>query len=133
MSTTPIADYALVSDRHSAALISRAGSVDWLCFPRFDSPAVFARLLDDDAGHWSIRPALPHRVSRRYTDRTMVLETTFHTEAGVVVLTDALLTGRGDGGHRLGVGVPRVLVRRVACVQGQLPMEIEYRPGPSTG
>jgi alpha,alpha-trehalase len=51
MSSTPIADHAFLSDRHSCALIDRAGSVEWLCFPRFDSPSVFARLLDDDAGH----------------------------------------------------------------------------------
>ena len=55
MSTTPIADYALLSDRHSAALASRDGSIDWLCFPRFDSPSIFARLLGDEAGHWSVR------------------------------------------------------------------------------
>lgn len=63
MSTTPIADLALVSDRHSAGLISRDGSAEWLCFPRFDGPSVFARLLDDEAGHWAIRPAV--RMRRR--------------------------------------------------------------------
>jgi GH15 family glucan-1,4-alpha-glucosidase len=54
MSITPIADLALVSDRHSAGLIGRDGSVEWLCFLRFDGPSVFARLPDDDAGHWSV-------------------------------------------------------------------------------
>jgi GH15 family glucan-1,4-alpha-glucosidase len=133
MSATPIGDHALLSDRHSAALVSRDGSVDWLCFPRFDSPAVFARLLDEEAGHWSIRPAVPYRASRRYADRTMVLETTFHTETGTVTLTDALLTGPEDGGHRLGKGVPHVLVRRIACSGGPVPMEAEYRPRPEYG
>jgi GH15 family glucan-1,4-alpha-glucosidase len=133
MNDTAIADYALVSDRHSAALISRDGSVDWLCFPRFDSPSVFARLLDDDAGHWSVRPSGPYQVSRRYVARTMVLETTFRTEGGTVVLTDALLTGPDDGGHRLGVGVPRVLVRRLTGTEGTVPMEAEYRPRPEYG
>ena len=82
MSTTPIADYALLSDRHSAALVSRDGSIDWLCFPRFDSPSIFGRLLGDEAGHWSIRATDATEVTRRYLDRTMVLETTFRTPDG---------------------------------------------------
>ena len=134
MSRTPIGAYALLSDRHSAALVSRDGSVDWLCFPRFDSPSVFGRLLDEDAGHWAIRPSVPYEVSRRYLDQAMVLETTFRTEAGTVTLTDALLTGPGDGGHRLGVGVPHVLVRRVTGTDGgPVPMAAEYRPRPEYG
>ena len=79
MSTTPIADYALLSDRHSAALVSRDGSIDWLCFPRFDSPSIFGRLLGDEAGHWSIGATNARQVTRRYLDRTMVLETTYRT------------------------------------------------------
>src|SRR4030095_7591278 len=86
VSTTPIADYALLSDRHSAALVSRDGSVDWLCLPRFDSPAVFARLLDDSAGHWSLRARDAQSVRRRYVDRTMVLETTHVTTTGTLVV-----------------------------------------------
>jgi hypothetical protein len=55
--STPIAEYGMLADCNSAAHVSRAGSVDWLCLPRYDSPAIFARLLGPDAGHWSIRPA----------------------------------------------------------------------------
>src|SRR5216684_548685 len=76
VSNVPIAEYALLSDCRSAALVSRAGSVDWLCFPRFDGPSVFARLLDKQAGHWSISTVDATEVSRRYLEGTMVLEST---------------------------------------------------------
>ena len=83
MSHLPIADYALLSDCRSAALVSREGSVDWLCFPRFDGPSVFGRLLDD-ARRPLVDPPAGRRadVSRRYVDDTMVLETTFRTSTG---------------------------------------------------
>src|SRR5262249_32779325 len=68
MSHLPISEYALLSDCKSAALVSKNGSVDWLCFPRFDGPSVFGRLLDERAGHWSIRPTGEADVSRRYVD-----------------------------------------------------------------
>jgi GH15 family glucan-1,4-alpha-glucosidase len=133
MSTTPISDHALLSDCRSAALVTRRGSVDWLCFPRFDGPSIFGRLLDDDAGHWSIRPAAEAQTSRRYLDGTMVLETTFSTETGTAVLTDALATGTDDSGHRLGAGSPRVLLRQVACTEGEVDIDLEYRPRPEYG
>ncbi|MGW3246325.1 glycoside hydrolase family 15 protein [Streptomyces sp. NPDC001070] len=133
MSSIAIADYALISDRHSAALVSRDGSVDWLCFPRFDSPSVFARLLDGQAGHWSVRPSVPYEASRRYVDRSMVLETTFRTASGTVTLTDALLVGADNNGHRLGAGAPRLLARRLTCTEGEVPVETEYRPRPEYG
>jgi GH15 family glucan-1,4-alpha-glucosidase len=85
MSTTPIADQALLSDRHSSALIDTAGSVEWLSFPRFDSPSVFARLLGPDAGHWQIVPSGEREGSRRYLNRTLVLETNFTSPGGTVV------------------------------------------------
>ncbi len=133
MTTTPIADYALLSDRHSAALVSRDGSIDWLCFPRFDSPSILGRLLGDDAGHWSIRATGATQVTRRYLDRTMVLETTFHTPTGTVTITDALAMGDGNRGHELGRGAPHLLLRRAACVAGEVELSLEYVPRPEYG
>src|SRR4051794_33649811 len=79
----PIGDYALLSDCHSAALVGRDGSIDWLCLPRFDSPALFARILDPGAGHWEIAPAdRDFEATRRYLPGTLVIETTFKTSAG---------------------------------------------------
>ncbi len=133
MSTTPIADYALLSDRHSAALVSRDGSIDWLCFPRFDSPSIFGRLLGDEAGHWSIRATSATQVTRRYLDRTMVLETTFPTPTGTVAITDALAMGDGNRGHELGKGAPHLLLRRATCVEGEVELSLEYVPRPEYG
>jgi len=128
MSSTPIADHALLSDCHTAALVSREGSVEWLCFPRFDSPSVFGRLLDDQAGHWSIRPVEAFQSTRRYLEKTMVLETTFTTATGSVTLVDALATGPGDRGHRLGAGASSLLIRQVQGVTGQVDLVMEYVP-----
>ncbi len=128
MSSIPIADHALLSDCRSAALVSRDGSVEWLCFPRFDSPSVFARLLDDDAGHWSIRPAGDFQAARRYLDAAMVLETTFTTAAGSVTVVDALALGPGDRGHQLGRGAPGLLLRQVQGVSGRVDLAMEYVP-----
>ncbi len=133
MSTTPIADYALLSDRHSAALVSRDGSVDWLCFPRFDSPSIFGRLLGDEAGHWAIRAAGATEVTRRYLDRTMVLETTCRTPTGTVVITDALALGDGNRGHELGKGAPHLVLRRATCIEGEVGLNLEYVPRPEYG
>jgi alpha,alpha-trehalase len=133
MSTTPIADYALLSDRHSAALVSRDGSIDWLCFPRFDSPSIFGRLLGDVAGHWSIRVTTASQVTRRYLERTMVLETTFRTPTGTVAITDALAMGEGNRGHELGRGAPHLLLRRARCVEGEVELSVEYVPRPEYG
>src|ERR1700734_749388 len=133
MSTTPIADYALLSDRHSAALVSRDGSVDWLCFPRFDSPSILGRLLGGEAGHWSITAMGVTEVTRRYLDRTMVLETTFRTPTGTVAITDALAMGEGNRGHELGKGAPNLLLRRATCIEGEVGLDLEYVPRPEYG
>jgi alpha,alpha-trehalase len=133
MSTTPIGDYALLSDRHSAALVSLQGSVDWLCFPRFDSPSIFARLLDDHAGHWSLRPPGATATARRYLDRTMVLETTYRTDSGTATVLDALAMGRGNRGHGLGKDAPHLLLRQVTCSRGEVEIDVEYVPRPEYG
>jgi GH15 family glucan-1,4-alpha-glucosidase len=133
MSTTPIADYALLSDRHSAALVSRAGSIDWLCFPRFDSPSIFGRLLGEEAGHWAINAVGATQVTRRYLDRTMVLETTSHTSTGSIVILDALAAGEGNRGHQLGESAPHLLLRLATCVAGEVELRLEYAPCPEYG
>src|SRR4051794_13257482 len=133
MSATPIADHALLSDRHSSALVTTSGSVDWLTFPRFDSPSVLGRLLGAAAGHWQVAPVGEFISTRRYLDRTLVLETTFTTATGTLVLTDAMAMGEDNGGHRLGTGVPHLLVRRVACVAGEVEVEVDYQPRPEYG
>src|SRR5579872_4897086 len=84
-----IEDYALIGDCETAALVAKDGSIDWLCLPRFDSPACFAALLDTpESGRWQIAPAAKWRVSRRYLPHTLILETTFHVGGGVVAVTD---------------------------------------------
>ncbi len=129
----PIADYALLSDCHSAALVSAGGSIDWFCAPRFDSPALFARLLGSAAGHWSIRPVDAVDGKRGYRPGTLVLETTYRTEEGVVRVTDALAVGRNERGHELGAEAPHALLRSVECLEGRVELCCEYAPRPENG
>jgi GH15 family glucan-1,4-alpha-glucosidase len=133
MDSLPIGEYALLSDCRSAALVSRDGSVDWLCFPRFDGPSVFCRLLDPAGGHFAIRPAGEFHVSRRYVGQTLVLETTFTTARGTAVLTDALAVGRNERGHHLGAHSPGTLLRLLACTRGEIQAEVSYAPRPEYG
>jgi alpha,alpha-trehalase len=129
----PIADYGLLADCNSAALVDRGGAIEWLCMPRYDSDAIFARILDPDAGHWTIRPAGPFEVERRYLDGTLVIETTFTTGDGVARLTDALVFPAGQRGHELGLDVPHELLRSVEGVSGTVELEMELAPRPEYG
>ncbi|GAP53930.1 trehalase [Arthrobacter sp. Hiyo6] len=119
----PIEDYALLSDLHTGPLVSRQGSVDWLCFPRFDSPSVFAALLgSEEHGRWLLAPSRPEAVvlDRRYVDSTFVLQTTWQTDTGRVLVTEFMP-----------VGEPRSsLLRRVTGLSGAVRMRQEIRIRP---
>src|SRR3954453_3865108 len=89
----PISSYGLVGGGRSAALVSAAGSIDWCCLPRFDSGALFARLLDPEGGHCSIEAEPPP--ARRYLEQTLVLETKLGGDGGEARLLDFFVTGEG--------------------------------------
>jgi GH15 family glucan-1,4-alpha-glucosidase len=113
----PIEDYAMIGDCHTAALVSKQGSIDWLCLPDFDSGACFASLLGtDDNGRWSIAPAEPVRsIRRHYREGTLILETEFDTEHGTVRLIDFMVTRSK---------VPE-LCRLIVGIRGQVQMNLE--------
>ena len=100
--------------------------------PRYDSDALFARLLDPDAGHWSIRPVGAYRAERRYLPGTLVIETTFTTDAGQVKLTDCDGLRGGQRGHDLGFDAPHELLRSVEGVSGRVE-RLELAPRPQYG
>ena len=112
-----IEDYALIGDCETAALVSRTGSIDWLCWPRFDSDACFAALLGDSShGRWLISPTEPEvRIERRYSDGTLVLETDFETRGGKVRLIDFMYARAGSSD----------LVRLVVGLAGRVEMHTE--------
>jgi GH15 family glucan-1,4-alpha-glucosidase len=119
-----IEDYALIGDSKTAALVGRNGSVDWLCWPRFDSPACFAALLGTpEHGRWLIAPEdPPRRITRRYRPGTLVLETEFDTETGSAILTDFMRSGIG------GADLVRIVTGRSGHVRftTELVMRFDY-------
>jgi len=124
----PIEDYAVIGDTRSIALVSKSGSIDWLCWPRFDSRSVFARILDvERGGHFSIRPGAPFEVTRCYD--TNILITTFTTGTGVVRLTDLMPVMR-EADKRTHLQPFRQIVRRIECIEGHVPIVAEYAPRP---
>jgi GH15 family glucan-1,4-alpha-glucosidase len=134
---TPIADYAFLSDCHTGALVAPDGAIDWLCVPSFDSPSVFASLLDREAGFFRFAPfAINHPTARNYDAGTNVLVTTWKTPTGWVVVEDALTMGPwatedtvtphtrppadDDADH--------MLVRTVRCIDGRVEIELVAEP-----
>jgi alpha,alpha-trehalase len=131
--SVPVADYGLLADCSSAALVDRRGSIDWLCLPRYDSDAVLSRILDPEAGHWAIHPTEEATVERRYVPGTLVIETTFTTASGAVCLRDALAFAEGQRGHQVGHDAPHELLRVVEGVSGEVEVELELAPRPEYG
>ena len=133
----PIADYAFLSDCHTGALVAPDGSVDWLCVPRFDAPSVFSSLLDREAGSFRLAPyATNHPTGREYVPGTNVLETTWRTPSGWLVVRDALVIR--DGSHDdvvtphtrppADADADHLLVRTVECIRGQVEVELVCEP-----
>ncbi|MFI6262265.1 glycoside hydrolase family 15 protein [Micromonospora sp. NPDC051006] len=137
MEQPAISDYGFLSDCRSGALVGLDGSVDWWCPDRFDSPSVFARLLDPGAGHYRLAPVgvggAGHRVERAYSPDTLVLRTVHHTPEGSVAVTDALAAAAGARGHDLGMESPAVLLRVVEGLTGRVRMALDFAPRPEHG
>ena len=125
MTYQPIQDYGIIGDMHSAALVGTDGSIDWLCFPHFDSPSVFAAILDDEkGGRFKIAPASEGAARKQlYWPDTNVLITRFFTPDGVGEVIDYMPVGVPDNGHGY-----HQLVRRVRVVRGEMSFRVECSP-----
>jgi GH15 family glucan-1,4-alpha-glucosidase len=129
----PIGDYALIGDGRSAALVARDGSLDWLCWPRFDSPSLFAALLDTArGGRFRVRPTGSFRSERHYLPDTNVLETLFHTASGAVALRD-LMPVASEKDKRAALMPEHEVLREIEGLAGQVELEVVYTPRPDYG
>jgi GH15 family glucan-1,4-alpha-glucosidase len=123
----PIKDYAVIGDGRSAALVATDGSIDWLCWPRFDSPSLFGALLHEDAaaaGYLRVGPSVQARALRRYLDDSNVLVTRWETPDGALVQSDAMPI------ETSGLAAEHEILRCIRCERGEVPLAIEYRPRP---
>jgi GH15 family glucan-1,4-alpha-glucosidase len=129
----PIDDYALIGDCRSAGLVSRDGSLDWLCLPRFDSPSIFAAVLDvEKGGRFLVRPLGEFRTERRYLANTNVLETVFRTPTGACVLRD-LMSVSSEEDKRAHLTPEHEVLRELEGLEGEVEIEILYAPRPDYG
>jgi GH15 family glucan-1,4-alpha-glucosidase len=123
-----IGDYAVIGDCRSAALVSSGGSIDWLCLPRFDSPAIFAAILDPlRGGSFGIRPTERATTTRQYLGLSNVLETTFTTSSGVLRVTD-LMPVDSETGKSQQLWPDHEILRKVECLDGRVPIEVLFDP-----
>jgi len=126
----PIGDYGLIGDMHTCALVSKAGSVDWACFPRFDSASVFGRILDwNKGGFFSLAPRGVYTATRRYIEGTNVLETTYETATARAVLTDFMpVTAHVEHPSPRELRTRRQIVRMLRCERGAVEFEMQCQP-----
>jgi GH15 family glucan-1,4-alpha-glucosidase len=133
----PIAEYAFLSDCHTGALVAPDGAIDWLCVPRFDAPSVFGSLLDREAGFFLFAPfGIRHPTARVYVPGTNVLETTWKTPNGWIVVRDALTVGPWDQEDEITPhtrppaddDADHMLVRTVECIEGEVEVELICEP-----
>ncbi|MGI9088804.1 MAG: glycoside hydrolase family 15 protein [Chthoniobacterales bacterium] len=131
--TPKIQDYALIGNGRSAALVSRYGAIEWLCWPRFDNASIFAAMLDRErGGAWMIAPSEPAEIERQYIENTNVLETRFRTPSGEIVLTDFMaVTSEENKRHIL--WPEHEIIRRVKCEGGEVPVRVYINPRPEYG
>ena len=123
-----IHDYGIIGDCRSASLVSREGSIDWLCWPRFDSASIFAALLDRErGGYWRISPVQPATIRRRYVPDSNVLQTEFVAQSGTAILTDVMASS-SSAFHRNELLPDHEILRRVECTSGEVQLEIDFFP-----
>jgi GH15 family glucan-1,4-alpha-glucosidase len=123
-----IADYGVIGDCRSAALVSRYGSLDWLCWPRFDSPAIFAALLDGErGGAWRIAPAGASHAEHRYLGESNLLETRFHQDAAEARLLD-LMPVASEEFKNQNLVPDHELVRQLECMRGEMEFAVHFEP-----
>ena len=126
----PIEDYGLIGNGHTAALVNSAGSIDWLCWPRFDSPSIFAGILDPDkGGDWIIQPSSDFQSHHRYLKDTNILETVFECSQGKVALLDFMDMTWAE--QDVEGGPPGKLIRIVRGLDGNVEMKCVCRPRPN--
>jgi GH15 family glucan-1,4-alpha-glucosidase len=133
----PIEDYGLIGDMHTCALVSKEGSIDFMCWPKFDSPTMFCRLLDGNkGGHWSVKPSddTGFITKQQYLAASNILQTRWIHENGVAAMNDFFVVDNKYEGTPGGIrDRTSILCRRVECIRGQTKLDVSICPRPDYG
>ncbi len=130
-----VEDYGVIGDCRAAALVSRTGSIDWLCWPRFDSPSIFGALLDRErGGYWKLSPVGNYSVERRYLPESNVIQARFTTHSGTAVLSDLMpVRDSGHSSSSLSLVPDHEIIRRLVCTSGEMEIETVFVPRANYG